>query len=264
MTTICTAPSLHANDNDDSGLERLVRESLQHRAVRHPLLSRFGNCDLPDMTKALRRYALEYSGYSAWFPRYLMAVIARLPNPEHRHKLEHNLEEEQGHLGADDCEELRKVGINPATVAGVPHPILFRRFCDALGIDRVALGTPTTATARWRSRFLDFLQSATPAEAVGALGLGTEHVVRPIYEQLLSGIIGMGTLRRDEFVFFELHCLVDDQHQQDLLNIARDLVKAPGGYEGLRRGMQTALEMRCEFWDYLYNEVRNNPLANSV
>ena len=54
MTTICTAASLHTNDNDDSGLERLVRESLQHRAVRHPFLSRFANCDLPDIVEWVR------------------------------------------------------------------------------------------------------------------------------------------------------------------------------------------------------------------
>ena len=91
-------------------------------------------------------------------------------------------------------------------------------------------------------------------------------MVRPIYEQLLSGIIGMGMLRREDYVFFELHCLVDDQHQQDLRDIARDLIATPGGDQGLRRGMRTALEMRCEFWDSLqnsiYGELHNNQLAN--
>ena len=262
MTTISTAPSLQSNDHRDSDLQALIRESLAHPAIRHPFLTRFAQCDFPNMVSVLRQYALEYSGYSAWFPRYLTTVISRLSQAEHREKLEHNLEEEQGHLGEDDCQALLAQGINPASVAGVPHPVLFRRFCDALGIHREELGTPSPAASRWRSRFLNYLQNATAAEAVGALGLGTEHIVRPVYEQLLKGIIGMGTLRRDEFVFFELHCLVDDQHQQDLLEIARDLAAAPNGSAELRRGMQTALAMRCEFWDHLYNEILNKQMVN--
>ena len=262
MTTISTAPSLQSSDNHDAALQSLIRESLAPPAVRHPFLSRFAECDFPNMVSALRRYALEYSGYSVWFPRYLTTVISRLQRADHRDKLEHNLAEEQGNLGADDCQELLAQGINPASVAGVPHPALFRRFTDALGIRREDLGANSSASARWRTRFLSFLQNATAAEAVGALGLGTEHIVRPVYEQLLKGIISLGTLRRDDFVFFELHCLVDDQHQQDLFEIASDLAEQPGGIAELRHGMRTALAMRCEFWDSLYNDITNDQLAN--
>jgi len=262
MTTISTAPKLQTNDHRDQALQALIHESLNHPAIRHPFLSRFAHCDYDNMVEVLRRYALEYSGYSMWFPRYLTAVISRLDNAAHRDMLEHNLREEQGDLGEADCQALLAQGINPATVAGVPHPVLFRRFCDAVGIQREELATPSPAAARWRTRFLSFLQNATPAQAVGALGLGTEHIVRPVYEQLLKGILGMGTLRRDEFVFFELHCLVDDQHQQDLFEIARDLASAPGGLAELRSGMQTALNMRCEFWDHLATEILSNQLAN--
>jgi pyrroloquinoline quinone (PQQ) biosynthesis protein C len=262
MTTISTAPSLQSNDHRDQALQELIHESLAHPAIHHPFLTRFAQCGFDNMAAVMRRYALEYSGYSAWFPRYLTTVISRLTRAEHRDMLEHNLEEEQGNLGEDDCQALLAQGINPKTIAGVPHPVLFRRFCDALGIHREELATACPAAARWRTRFLSYLQNATAAQAVGALGLGTEHIVRPVYEQLLKGIIGTGTLRRDEFVFFELHCLVDDQHQQDLLEIARDLAAAPQGLAELRSGMQTALAMRCEFWDHLYSEILTNQLAN--
>lgn len=243
-------------------MQPLVQESLAHPAVHHPFLTRFARGDFRDPNAALRTYAVEYSGYAAWFPRYLKAVIASLDNEHHRELLAHNLEEEQGHLGEDDCQELRKVGINPQTVQGVPHPKLFRRFCDGMGISADELQTPTRAARRWRERFEAFLRRATPAQAVGALGLGTEHIVRPIYEQLITGILAIGKLRRQEFVFFELHCLVDDQHQQDLLEIAQDLAQKPGGVTELRQGMLTALELRREFWDDLYNVILDNQLAN--
>jgi len=253
MTTISTAPATEIQRPD--GVHALVQESLAHPAVHHPFLTRFARSAFRDPDAVLRTYAVEYSGYAAWFPRYLKAVISRLESEEHRHLLAHNLDEEQGHLGEDDCEELRKAGIDPRTVQGVPHPTLFRRFCDSMGIAPRELRNPSPAARRWRERFEAFLRQATPAQAVGALGLGTEHIVRPVYEQLIEGILAIGKLRRHEFVFFELHCLVDDQHQQDLLEIAQDLAEAPGGLAELRHGMLTALQLRCEFWDDLYNQV---------
>ena len=131
-----------------------------------------------------------------------------------------------------------------------------------MGIERQELAQPTPAAGRWRTRFESYLGSASGAQAVGALGLGTELIVRPIYEQLVRGIIGIGALRRDQFVFFELHCLVDDQHQKDLLGIAAELAQAPNGLNELRSGMRTALRLRLEFWDDLYRNILNNQLAN--
>lgn len=262
MTTSTRIPPTATADDPAGGIQALAHEALTHVAVRHPLLTRFACGDYRDNEAALRQYAIEYSGYATWFPRYLTSVISRLPAPHHRELLMHNLEEEQGKLGPDDCDELRRVGINPTTVQGVPHPQLFRRFCDGVGIERRELAQPTPAAARWRHSFESYLRSATAAQAVGALGLGTELIVRPIYEQLVRGIIGMGSLHRDQFVFFELHCLVDDQHQKDLLEIAADLAQAPNGLSELRSGMRNALRLRNEFWDDLYRNILNNQLAN--
>lgn len=263
MTAISSPPPVRHDPDDLRGdLAELVRESLAHPAVRHPFLTRFAAGNFDDQAAVLRRYAVEYAGYAAWFPRYLRAVISRLPQAEHRALLLRNLEEEQGQLDDADCEALAAVGIPPSSVIGVPHPLLFRRFCHAVGITDAELASPTPAALTWRTRFLQFLEGATPAQAVGALGLGTEHVVKPIYRQLLAGILSLGTLRRDEFVFFELHCLVDDQHQQDLLAIAQQLAATPGEVAELRSGMRTALGLRCEFWDQLYRTALEGSLAH--
>ncbi|MCB9879918.1 MAG: iron-containing redox enzyme family protein [Planctomycetes bacterium] len=239
-----------------------MREANAHPAVHHAFLRRFADGSYPTPAAAMRRYAIEYSGYAAWFPRYLEAVISRLPEAAHRSLLLRNLEEEKGQLDADDQQSLREVGIDPATVVGVPHPQLFRRFCAAIDVGADQLAQATPAAAAWRTRFLDFLQDATAAEAVGALGLGTEHVVKPIYQQLLRGIRSVGTLQREQYVFFELHCLVDDQHQQDLMEIAAELAATPTGLAGLRRGMRTALALRCSFWDHLDRAVGGASLAH--
>lgn len=253
MTSLSTITPIRPDASDlDAQISDLVRESLSHPAVHHPFLTTFAAGQFGDPVAVLRRYALEYSGYASWFPHYLRGVIRRLDRQDHRMLLLRNLEEERGQLDEDDCEALRGVGLDPDALVGIPHPVLFRRFCHALGITDHELATPTEAAVEWRTSFLDFLSTATQAQAVGALGLGTEHIVRPVYEHLLAGIRRVGVLRRDDYVFFELHCLVDDQHQQDLLTIAKELARDPRGLADLRDGMMTALELRCEFWNKLY------------
>ena len=70
------------------------------------------------------------------------------------------------------------VGIDVAQVEGVPHSQLFRQFCRALGITDGEPETVRPAVSVWRGKFLPGLQHGTPAFCVGALGLGTEGVVR--------------------------------------------------------------------------------------
>ncbi len=262
MTSTAALPQIPALLG--SQILSLAHEALAHEAVRHPFLAAFAGGRLGDPIEAVRRYAWEYSGYSAWFPHYLRSVIDRLAREDHRALLLHNLEEERGQLGADDCAALREVGIAPEPLIGVPHPVLFRRFCSAVHVTELELSQPSPAAVHWRTRFLAFLQNATEAEAVGALGLGTELVVKPIYHQLLAGIRRAASLRREDYVFFELHCLVDDQHQLDLLAIARDLSASATGLGELRRGMLTALELRREFWNALELGIRNQPVLREA
>lgn len=243
-------------------LSALLLEARTDPAVEHPFLARFAAGGFRDNAAVLRRYAVEYSGYAAWFPRYLKSVINRLDEPSHRQLLAENLTEEQGFYGDDDCAEIAAAGIDPRTVQGVPHPQLFRRFCRSIGIGESELRTATPAAELWRSQLLAYLETATPAQAVGALGIGTEYIVRPIYQQLVAGILALGTLRRDEFVFFELHCLVDDKHQADLMEIATDLATRDGSVDGLRDGMRTALKFRNQFWNSLFGQVLDLNLSN--
>ncbi len=259
-------PTLDALDAAarDGFLTALIDESGSHPALNHPWLTAIAAGDFPNMSWALRDYAWHYQGYSSWFPHYLRAVIDRLDREDHKELLLVNLQEENGYLGAEERATLRTVGVDPDTVDGVPHPALFRKFCEALGIGREALAHPDPATIRWRSRFRSFLEQSSPAAGVGALGLGTECVVKRIYEQILPGIRQLPFLDREDYVFFDLHCVVDDQHQEDLLSVARDLIASPEGRQELRRGMLTALDLRCELWDRLYSRAMSHQQAASA
>ena len=233
----------------------LIEESRSHPALNHPWLEAMAECSFPDMAWAVRDFAWHYHGYSSWFPHYLAAVIGSMDREEHRELLQENLNEENGELGAEERATLKTVGIDPETVDGVPHPVLFRRFCRAMGIGEEALGNPHQSTVRWRSRFRRFLESSSPAAGVGALGLGTESIVKHISDQILPAIRSLPLLSREDYVFFELHCVVDDQHQADLLEVAQDLITTAEARRELRRGMLTALDLRCQLWDRLYRRA---------
>ena len=233
-----------------TSLARLEDFACRHPAVRHPWLKRFAAGEFEDVRASAMRFAYHYQAYSAWFPRFLMAVIMKLDDPAHVALLEENLAEERGELGSDDESCLRRLGIDPELVASVPHPELFRRCCRSLGVDSSAAAAGASLGSVWRSRLLSFLRRASAAAAVGALGLGTEHVVRPIYTQILRGL-GWSEVPREDAIFFELHCHVDDQHHKDLLEISRSYMLRPGGASELEYGIHQALEMRCQFFDGL-------------
>lgn len=230
-------------------VEQLARQALQHRAVQHPYLRALGDGTLPDLRWALVDFANHYYGYSAHFPRYLTTVISRLEEPSHRAALVRNLTEESGNYDAHELDELAAHGIQPEWVVGVPHPVLFRRFCQAIGARRAQVDGNADQVVIWRDMLLNVLGHGSPAEAIGALGLGTEGIVRAIYAPITQAVQRLN-LQPQDTVFFPLHTLVDDDHQATLLAIAKFYARR--AHPDLRRGMLKALQLRSVFWDWLY------------
>lgn len=232
-------------------VERLAAESLAHRAVRHPYLEALAEGQVPDLGWALADFARQYASYSAHFPRYLTTVISRLEQPAHRSALMENLTEESGVYEEDELKELEALGIDREWIIGIPHPILFRRFAAALGVEP-GDQPESDQVACWREMFLAVLAGGSPAEGLGALGLGTENIVQTLYGPFVKAIAKLGTISARDSVFFPLHTAVDDHHQATLQEISADYAKTEEGRLGLRRGMLKALQLRCAFWDWMY------------
>ncbi len=230
----------------------LAAEALGHRAVRHPYLAALGAGALPDPAWALRDFARHYAGYSAHFPRFLTALISRLEVPAHRAALLQNLAEESGHYGPDERAALEAVGVDPAWVDGVPHRELFARFARAVGAPAPGEAPVADEVHAWRDQLLLLLQAGPAAEAVGALGLGTEQIVRVMYGPLCAAVARHPGLSAADAAFFPLHTAVDDHHQESLRQIAVDLAGDPAARPALRRGMLKALQLRAAFWDWLH------------
>jgi len=233
-------------------LDALVGEAGAHPALNHPWLEAIAASAYPDMKRAIRDYAYQYQAYANAFPRYLQAVIDKLENATYRQILERNLREERGELEDGELRLVVAGGLDPQEVAGVSHPELYTRFCRALGVGQGEADNSASAGSRWRDKLLDYIQDASPAAALGAIGPGTESVVKPIYRKVLRGLRALEGLERRDYVFFELHCIVDDQHALDLESAALGLLTTSTDRARMRDGMLKALDFRREFWDSLH------------
>jgi pyrroloquinoline quinone (PQQ) biosynthesis protein C len=238
----------------DDFLAKLALEGTSHRAVHHPYLLALRDKTLPDMKWALADFARHYHGYSAHFPRYLTTVIGRLELPEHRAALMENLTEEAGIYESDELEELAEIGVEKEWVDGVPHPLLFRRFCRVAGVENSGHDTDSIEVICWREMFLAVLSGGSTAEALGAIGLGTENVVSTMYKHFLPAVEVLA-VDPSETVFFPLHAAVDDHHQETLMEISRHYAGTEAGRADLRKGMRKALTLRAGFWDWLHQRA---------
>ena len=236
-------------------LENLLQEAKGHNAINHIYLKALQKGDLFDSNKAIKDFSIQYQGYTSWFPKFLTAAMAKLENHEHRMFFIENLSEEGGHLDSDDVESLESIGIKEEWVQGVPHPELFRRFKKAMKIE--GEDTLIDAVILWRELFHSVITSGSVAEAIGAIGLGTESIVKYIYKHITNAISIHTNLSREEYVFFELHSEIDDEHSALMLKVAEDLIKEnPANYVDLRKGMLKALNLRSMFWDIMYKRAK--------
>jgi pyrroloquinoline quinone (PQQ) biosynthesis protein C len=243
--------------NTQTYLANLVEEARCHRAVQHPYLAALATGRVPDLRWAITDFARHYYGYSTYFPRFLMTVISRLDCPAHREALIENLTEESGTYGEDDLAALARIGIQADWIVGVPHPQLFRRFRSALGLTETTPQQVDLEVVCWREMLLSTLMHGSTAEAIGAIGLGTETIVSECYRPIVQALSSLDNLSAHDTVFFSLHTLVDDAHQETLLDIAATFAQTPEGRRDLQKGMRKALSLRLAFWDWLHGRALN-------
>jgi hypothetical protein len=237
-------------------VDGLLMEALSHPAVRHPYLLDLGAGRLPDLRFALKDFARHYYGYSAHFPRYLAALISRLEQLGHRYAVLEILAEESGHYQQEELDELARLGLDPAWIVGIPHPELFQRFRHGLGVVPGSRAVDHIEVVCWREQLLALLGGSTAAEALGALGLGSESIVHTIYQPLLQAIAAIGLPPRDS-VFFHLHTGGADHYQATLRPIAIDFAATSKGRLDLAKGMRKALALRSSFWSWLHGRALN-------
>ena len=229
----------------------LVKEAEEHRALHHPYLEALSQGTLPDPLQAIRDLSHQYLAYSENFLRYLTATISQLESREHREALMSNLMEESGVYPEGDVEELEKHGIKLEWVNHIPHPRLFMRFLEALEMDKEWLKSHPFCDEAviWGELFLQCCSGGGPAQAVGAMGIGTESIVKLVYRPIITAIKTHLNISPRDRVFFDLHAAVDDEHGETLQNIAVSYAQFRRHRPLLRRGVLMALNLRTAFFD---------------
>ncbi len=244
MSTFDPAPT-RPRAASTSELQALRRHAQTHGASNPPALQRLAHGRADDADAVLAAFAVAFSGHVAWRPHLLRATLAHLPAP-HAAALQRRLAQELGTLDADDCTWVQGLGIAPRSVLGIPRSELFTRFAQALGLSSDQLATPPPATARYRTRLLQFLTQATPAGAFGAFAFGVEAADRTTSKLVLRGLLTTGSLQRTALACFELADLANDTNER-LLRVALALADTPTTADELHDGVHTALQFR-EQW----------------
>ena len=229
----------------------------RHRAVNHPYLQKLIAGDVPDIKGALTDFVFQYSAYSFDFIRYLTATIAQLENVGHRNALLKNLIEESGRIDAEDAALLGTMGIELEWVDNIPHTELFLRYLNAAGIDEDyrRKNAYSDEAIIWRKLFFSVCSREGAACALGAIGPGTENIVKYVYAPLIQAIERHLNIALCDRVFFDLHAALDDQHGDALTKIATDYATKEENRRPLREGMLMALNLRGAFFDALQSRA---------
>ena len=220
------------------------------RAVRHPFLITLATGGFEsELARSLVDSRTPITAFPLDSPRTSRRSSVASNGRHTELRLSENLAEERGRLDPEAAATLRDLGIAIEDARRTASRS-FRALPDAVSGPPTFAPTPgghrSGATLSPRAR------DHAAAFGVGALGIASESIVAPTYAQILAGLAGVEDLDRRDLVFFELHCHVDDHHQEDLLQIARDLAEEPGGAEALERGARVSLSLRAAFWDALY------------
>jgi pyrroloquinoline quinone (PQQ) biosynthesis protein C len=247
-------------------IRQLGEEALTHRALNHPFLHALVEGTFNDPVVALKDFTFQYLAYSRDFMRFLTATIAQLDERPHREMLIHNLMEEAGKVDEDDVPALKQAGIDIAWIQGLPHPELYQRFLNAVNITpEFRAKTPFCDEALiWSKMFLNTCNSGGPAQALGAMGLGTENIVKHVYAQILQAIAKHLPVTPEQRVFFDLHAAVDDEHGEVIDEIAAHYAQFRRNREPLRTGMLMALNARAAFFDGMMARANRIRLVGEV
>lgn len=233
--------------------------AFESSAVRHPYLDAIRHGDFPNIELALKDFAFQYGIYNSQFIRCLSAVIDNLSQTEHKHILQSNLDEERGHV--------HEIELPPAVLAsidGVPHPHLFRRFQESLGVDAgyCVKVSGHSSGLLWSQKFLNLCEM-NEYVGVGAIGIGTELIVSNIYNQILLGLKAHSDLTVMQHVFFDLHSECDDEHGAQMLQIAEELALDQKACEKIEYGVTAAIKLRTEFWDNMLERALTFPSSSN-
>lgn len=202
--------------------------------LNHPFLQRLAGSTLT--REQLKEFALQYNIYCGYFPRYLAAVAANVPDDDTRLSLIENLWEEHG---AGNLAE--------------SHRTLFRRFLEGVGVSEADWqdAIPLSSTKQYVDILFDLCQHAHFLEGLGALGPGTEYFTSEEYALILSGLQGYPFLSEESVRFWAVHIDMDEGHYGGMVSSLIPWADSEENRQRITNGARRAVELEILFWDGL-------------
>jgi len=184
----------------------------------------------------LQVFAVQFFLQVREFPRGISAMHANCPFPKERIALAESIyEEETGRLS----------GCN------LPHPEVFIRFGEALGLSRADMvdGTPLPATRA----LIDWFELATKQrsfiEAAAAMNLAAEGQVPGAFGPMARRLQEKYGLSREAVEFWDLHEQADAEHSEVGDNIVVHHATDAATQVRVRDALQHSLDAWWQFFD---------------
>ncbi|MCB0641164.1 MAG: iron-containing redox enzyme family protein [Phaeodactylibacter sp.] len=218
-------------------LELELKEGID-KILHHPFVKRIEDGWL---NKAqLQYFAKQYSVYCRYFPRFLAAAAANIPDDQTRLPIIENLWEEHGEG------KLAK-----------SHRILFNNFAYALGVTKEELNsvTPLATTEICCSNLLNLCQDEHFLVSLGALGPGTEFFTNDEYQIIENGLKKYDFLSADDIEFWTVHISLDEDHYSELVGAVEPWATTVEHRYMIRTGAKRAIDLELLFWEGLEDNL---------
>jgi pyrroloquinoline-quinone synthase len=187
----------------------------------------------------LQDYAQQYHHHVEAFPRYLGAIHSLCEDASTRRILLENLNDEEG------------------VTHGEPHPELWRKFAEGMGVQDIRAARPRPAIQNVIDTFFSCSRS-TLAEGLGAL-YAYEWQVPEIAESKLDGLKNRYRVEKPEtLAFFEAHRTADVYHREALRTIIESM---PEKEKALAKA--AAERAARSLWDFLTDVHKAPTLASA-
>ena len=174
------------------------------------------------------------------FPRAVSALHANCPFPDERRELAESLyEEETGRISG----------------CGLPHPELFLRFGEGLGMAREALteARPLPGTRALIDWFELSTKQRSFIEGAAAIHLAAEGQVPGAFAPLARALEKHYSLSREAVAFWDVHEEADREHS----DVGDHIVVRHASTPELRRGVRAAVEQSLDMWWQFFDGIEH-------
>ncbi len=204
------------------------------RILTHPVITKITKGELSK--EQLRLFAIQYSIYCGYFPRFLCACAANIPDDNTRMAIIENLWEEHG----------------SGDLKG-SHRVLFEKFAHSVGVtsEDIRNAKPIPSTLINVEYLLNMCQDGSFIKSLGALGPGTEFFTSQEYELIYRGLQKVEGLTESDLEFWSIHITLDDHHYEDMVDAVRIWLDTEENINLFKEGAERAVDLEILFWNGL-------------